>query len=148
MSKKTSKKTHKDARTYKGLPLVDASKDLEICVTKNDVSTARKNDPSKCAAANAIRREMKTEVEVHISRTYVKDNKKKVWVRFLTPNSVGREITSFDRAAIFEPGTYNLKAPSPGQRLGIHRGKSTNTGKGLKRSVKQHITANIRESAR
>lgn len=142
-------KKQKRVKLYKGLPLVDAIKDLEICVTKHDISTARKNDPNHCAAANAITRELKVEAEVHISRTYIKDNERKVWVRYLTPNSVGREITSFDRSSIFDSGNYNLKAPSPGQKLGYVRGNNhRETGKGNKHKLLRHVTANIRESAR
>ncbi|SRR5712692_128581 len=134
--------------TYKGLPLIDADEDLNIEVFKSDVSKSKKNDPANCAAAVASKRILKTEVEVHISRTYVKDPKKKAWIRFVTPASVGREITSFDRSSIFEPGKYVLKAISPSQRLGVRtkrRGIDTGTGK---KRIKAHITANIRESAK
>lgn len=139
----------KKIRLYKGLPLVDATKDLDICVTKLDVSKSRKNDPSNCAAANATKRILKTEVEVHISRVYVKDNKKRQWVRFLTPHSVSREITSFDRGASFEPGNYTIKAPSHAQKLGYPKSsRHTRTNNGNKLKGKKHITANIRESVR
>lgn len=132
--------------TYKGLPLVDAAEDLDICVTKQDVSTARKKDSTGCAAANALKRVLKTEAEVHLSRTYIKDAKNKVWVRFKTPESVSREITSFDRAAIFEPGDYTLKAPSAKEKLGIYKGRST-PKTGAKRRAVSHQTINVRESA-
>lgn len=132
--------------TYKGLPLIDATKDLEICVTKSDVSRSRKNDPSNCAAANSLKRVLETEVEVHISRTYVKEGKK--WVRYITPQSVQREITSFDRGSSFEPGEYNLKAPSKACRLGSSRSTGERTGEGTSNKPKYHITANIRESAK
>lgn len=137
----------KDARMYKGLPLVDATRDMELRVTKNDVKFAKKNDPRNCAAAVCISRIMKTEAEVHISRTYIKaDNK---WIRFITPPAIGREITSFDRSAIFESGDYTLKAPPQSQKLGYGRGKGghvrTETGK--KHRV-NHMTTNIRERAK
>src|SRR6266852_4227109 len=114
--------------TYKGLPLVDATKDLEICVTKHDINKSSKNDPTNCAAANAAKRILHTDVEVHISRTYIKKNKK--WIRFNTPHSVGREITSFDRGAAFEPGTYILKVVPKSNRLGYTRRGGTKTGEG------------------
>src|SRR5947209_10671021 len=93
--KKMSKKSSKKQSLYKGLPLVDATEDLDIEIRKGDISTARKKSPSSCAAANAGKRILKTEVEVHISRIYVKKNKK--WVRYITPERISREITSFDR---------------------------------------------------
>lgn len=142
-------KQHKNARMYKGLPLIDATSDMEICVTKSDVSKSRKNDPLNCAAANAIKRIMHTDAEVHISRTYVKDGDKR-YIRFLTPSSISREITSFDRSSIFEPGTYNLKAPNASARLDYykHRSPEKETRTSKKRKLPYHITANIRESAR
>jgi len=136
------------ARLYKGFPLVDATQDLEIEITKGDVSKADKKKPENCAAAVACKRMLNTEVEVHISRTYVKDNKRQCWIRFLTPESVGREITSFDRGSSFEIGTYNLKAPTAAVRLGVNRGKSYEGDKTTKKRRTQHITANIRESAK
>lgn len=142
---KRSSKRRRVAPTYKGLPLVDASGDMEICVTKQDVSMSKKNDPANCAAANAIKRTIKTEAEVHISRVYVKHKNR--WVRFMTPESVSREITSFDRSAIFEPGTYVLKAPTKSNRLGAHtRNYDTGPHTTTKRPARHH-TVNIRESA-
>jgi hypothetical protein len=132
---------------YKGLPLIDADRDIHICITKNDISKSRKNDPANCAAANAVKRELKTDVEVHISRTYVKRGNQ--WVRFNTPSAIGREITAFDRGASFEPGDYVLKSVPNSNRLGVkqHGNKHTETGEGRKRRL-HHVTANIRESAR
>ena len=141
-------KKHKKPSTYKGLPLIDADDDLNIEVFKSDVAKSKRSDPGNCAAAVASKRILKTEVEVHLSRTYVKDPNKKAWIRFITPESVGREITSFDRSSIFEPGKYVLKAPGPGQRLGQYpkrRGIDTGTGR---KKMKQHMTVNVRESAR
>ena len=143
-----AKKVRK-VRMYKGLPLIDATKDMEICVTKHDVSISRKNDPMNCAAANAIKRTTRTEAEVHISRTYLLDKAKKRWIRFITPESVSREITSFDRSAIFEPGDYVLKVPGPTQRLDYPR--KSHTGPKDNHKTKKtvvHHTVNIRESAK
>jgi hypothetical protein len=131
---------------YKGLPMIDASDDLEIEVLKSDVAKSRKNDPEKCAAAVALNRVTKTDVEVHISRTYVKDKNR--WIRFLTPESISREITSFDRSSVFEPGKYILKAPGPGQKLGNYKGKSFMGENKEKRRNPHHMTVNIRESAK
>ncbi len=144
-------KKHRTAASslYKGLPLIDADKDLEIEVLKSDVTKSRRNDPGNCAAAIASKRMLKTDVEVHISRTYVKSPDGKAWIRFLTPEAIGREITSFDRSSVFEPGEYVLKAPGRSCRLDApypkRRGIDTGTGR---KKIKRHITVNIRESAR
>ncbi len=131
-------------RTYKGLPLVDASDDLDIEIRAGDVSSATQKDPANCAAANAAKRVLQTEVEVHLSRIYIKDKKR--WIRFITPEHISREIVSFDRGAVFEPGEYTFKAPSGSQRLGSYRhrgGKPSRTGK----RQKNRVTMNIREQA-
>lgn len=130
---------------YKGLPLIDATSDLEIEVKKGDISIARKKDPANCAAANATKRILKTEVEVHISRIYVKKNKK--WVRYMTPNSISREITSFDRGAAFEVGEHTLKAPSNSARLGVKQGAHKKGNNTTKRRA-HRVTMNIRETAK
>lgn len=129
---------------YKGLPLVDANKDLEIEIKKGDISSAKSKDPSNCAVAKAAQRVFRTEVEVHVSRVYVKKNDH--WVRYRTPERISREITAFDRGAHFEPGEYTFKAPSGGMKLGTIWGSNTKTNKS-KRTKSRRITMNIRERA-
>src|SRR5258706_13584318 len=97
------KKTRK-TRTFEGLPVIDATNDIELHVLPVDVKGASKKNPASCAAAKAGQRELKKDVRVFISRTYVKE--KKNWVRYFTPQSASREIISFDRGSSFEPGTY------------------------------------------
>jgi hypothetical protein len=144
----TQRKTRKP-HLYKGLPLIDAplGSDIVLEVTKADVSGARRNDPGHCAAANAAKRLFHTDVEVHLSRTYVKTKDKKSWIRYQTPQAIGREIVAFDRASQFEPGTYRLTATTPTQRLGQYKGPSTRKNGGA-RNRPRHITANVRESAK
>ncbi len=140
------KKWH--ASTYKGLPLIDADEDLKIEVLTADVAKSRRNDPSNCAATVASKRILKTDVEVHLSRTYVKAPDGQAWIRFLTPQSISREITAFDRHAAFEPGDYVLKAPAETQRLGQWAKKARVRTVTSKKRVKHHMTANVRESAK
>ncbi len=95
----------------------------------------------------AIKREAKVaEVEGHISRTYVKQGKQ--WVRYITPEAISREITSFDRGAQFEPGDYKLRKPAESERLEYERRgrEGTHGSEGGKKKY-QHHTVNIRESA-
>lgn len=106
----------KKPTNYQGLPIVDATSPLEITITNNDVKKSRKNDPAHCAAALAAQREYHTDVRVFLSRTYVK--KDKVWVRYMNPERVRREIISFDRGSSFEPGTYRAIPPTGTQKLG------------------------------
>lgn len=128
---------------FKGLPVIDARKDLEIEIEKVDISNSKKKDPNNCAAARAIKRELKCkEVAVFSSKTYVKDGDH--YVRYTTPEAITREIISFDRGSEFEPGSYKLRRPSPTARLGVARSPSSNHSKtGKKRTT--HITTNIRK---
>ena len=134
---------------YEGLPVVDAplGKRLAFTVTKDITKKARSNDPGKCAAAIAASQEYQTEVRVHLTRTYVKAPDKKQWICYLTPESISREIVSFDRGHHFEPGVYEVRAADPGNRLGVNRGKSVHPRSGKQRRGPHHITANVRRSA-
>jgi hypothetical protein len=139
MKKKTKKS--KPNRTLDGLKVVDADHNLIIDITKGDVSHSNKKDPANCAAAQAIKRQFKCKkVKVFMSRTYVQEGNK--YVRYVTPQAVNREITSFDRGSGFEPGEYKINKPPTSQKLGHYRGKKTKTT-GAKRS-KYHFTANVR----
>jgi len=143
-------KRTKHISVYKGLPLIDAKPGemLELHITKSDIRGATRNDPAKCAAAMACQRTFKTDAEVHISRTYIKTPDKKAWIRFITPQSISREIVAFDRSHTFSPGHYTLVAAPHSNRLGVHRGKSTHPVTGTKRLAPMHMTTEIRQSAR
>lgn len=143
MAKKRAYKK-RPLRLYEGLPVVDANEDQKLSVTKADVTGSSKKSPANCAAARTLSRELHTEARVFITRTYIKDKKAKRWVRYLTPNSIGREIVSFDRGSQFETGEYIIKAPSVGQRLGHYRGKSTELNTGAKRNKPLHRTVSVR----
>ncbi len=149
MTKKNRKNSVRSKNaSFEGLPVVDGHEDIDLVINKNDVENSRKKDPNNCAAAMAGRRELKTDVRVYLTRTYVKDAKHERWVRFITPRSISTEIISFDRGASFEPGEYTLKAPIETQKLGYSaRRGGIKTGTGKKRK-KNHITTNVRVSAK
>lgn len=133
-------------RTFEGLPVVDATHDIALHVLSIDVKNAKKNDPKSCAAAKAGQRELKKDVRVFITRTYVKE--KNHWVRYKTPESVSREIVSFDRGSSFEPGTYIVKTPHESMKLGYNRGRNdTHPRTGNKNPKPRHVTAMIRSRA-
>lgn len=134
--------------TFEGLPLVDAAEDVAIVINKHDTTTSKKKDPANCAAALAGRREFKTDVRVYMSRIYVKDQKKKRWIRFVTPTSISKEITAFDRGAAFEPGEYVFKAPSSSQHLGYKTKIDPRGPHKTKKRGPYHHTANVRLHAK
>jgi len=127
---------------FNGLPVKDATKNLEIEIEKVDAVGSRKKDPHNCAAARAIKREYKCkDVAVFSSKTYVLENDH--YVRYITPESITREIVAFDRGSEFEPGSYKLRKPGPTEKLGSPRTPSNKKkGSGVRNRI--HVTANIR----
>jgi hypothetical protein len=141
------RKTTAKIRTFEGLPVVDADQRMTLHIMPNDIEKANKKNPALCAAARAAQRELGTDVRVFLTRTYVKHAKK--WVRFLTPQSVGREIVSFDRGATFEPGEYTFTPAPPAARLGVVRSPTPKNrqreGTTARTAKARHVTGNIRE---
>jgi hypothetical protein len=140
---KASTKKYKP-RLMDGLPVKDAMNPLMIHIKPCDINGSTKADASNCAAARALKREIGSEAKVFLTRTYVKVGK--VWARFMTPESISREITAFDRGAQFESGEYQLNPPSKAERLG-GRPKPTGPKKAsTNRTAKaRHITASVRK---
>lgn len=135
------KHKHNKPRLIEGLPVVDAKHDLLIQIQPNDVKNSKKADPANCAAAVACKRKFKTEVRVYLTKTYIKG--KKHWMRYSTPQAISREIISFDRSSIFEPGEYKLNSPGPSQRLGQRKPTGPKETSGSPRHY-HHITKNVR----
>lgn len=127
-----------------GLPVKDAINPLMIHIKQCDIVGSKKADASNCAAARALKREVGSEAKVFLTRTYVKVGK--VWARFITPESISREITAFDRGAAFEPGEYVLTAPSKAARLDYKK-KPTGPKKARngKSNKPRHVTASVRQ---
>lgn len=127
----------------------DGSNDICLKIEAGDIRRANAMDPMSCAAARALKRQYKVaEVCVMRSRTYVNYGSKSdpLWCRYITPESLSREIVAIDRGGHFEPGDYTIKAPCESQKLGLVR-----AGKGSKRRKQRqvrafrHVTAKIRE---
>lgn len=123
----------------------DSSQSIEVHVTENDGQRASKKSPSDCALARACIREKQVDgAIIGISRSYLVKGKRAV--RFMTPVSVGREITSFDRDSGFEPGTYRLSKVAATQQLGAKSQSycGPKTGPPKPPPLMVHRTENIR----
>lgn len=128
----------------------DATKDLQIEVTKRDCSSAKVKNHKECAMAVAAKRQEEADgVLVSVSTAYIV--KDKVAVRYHLPEAVRREVVSFDRKGGFEEGEYQLKAVSTTAKLGM-RATRKNGNKGGGHEVVTgkykpfiHYTDNIRE---
>jgi hypothetical protein len=121
--------------------VVDALKPVVIEVNHSDASSKAVKNPLICAFARACERTFTADgVIIGLTVSYIV--KGATATRYGNPETVSREIVSFDREAGFEEGIYLLSAISPTQRLGVqHRGGKP-TGTGMRRSY--HTTTNVR----
>ena len=122
----------------------DATKPLQIEVTKQDGAGAKQRSHEECAMAHACKRAYKAD-GVILARSVAYLVKDKVAIRFGIPPSIAREITSFDRGGGFAPGTYVLRKPK--QKLEVRKKEKGNGGNtGPSRGIRQfkHITTGIR----
>lgn len=124
--------------------VIDSRKRVEIRVTNHDCTAGKAKRPTECALAKAIKREYNADGAI-IGMTYsyiIKGNKA---VRFQTPESVSREIVSFDRHSDFAPGNYALSPVYPSHRLGHERTRSPHTGGHNDSRIVHKYTARVRE---
>lgn len=124
----------------------DADKPVEISVEPRDCRDGRKLMPTECALARAARRELKADsVIIGMSTSYV--IRGNTAIRFATPQSVAREIVSFDRNQDFAPGDYHLAVKAPTNKLGTYQTRNHGGGsKEAKRKV--HHSARVRVLAK
>lgn len=127
--------------------IVDATESIQISVEKQDVTKGVKKSPGSCALARACVRDLKVDgAYINIGFSYVVDGD--TAVRFKTPVTVGREITSFDRHHDFATGKdYTLSKVSPASRLGLRKRPPGKHG-GHKTKVKKpmlHRTVRVRK---
>lgn len=128
---------------------VDSDSPIEIDVARGDVARGRKKEGDACAMARAIcRQEAADGAIVGLSSSYIiKGNKA---IRYITPTTVGREITSFDRHETFEPGTYHLSPVSKSRKLGkrIGTGPDKRNGQRSPHRLTHVETVNVRNFRR
>jgi hypothetical protein len=136
-----------------GKKVVDATRKVKIFINKHDTVVGDNKNPSSCAAARAVKRDVTDclSARVHIGRVYVEQKDK--WVRYFTPEALRTEIIAFDRGGTFAPGTYELKPPSPAEstrarkeyRTGRTSSSSSNPRSKLKiAKIKRHNVTGIR----
>ena len=120
----------------------DATDETIIEVTAADEAHATKRNHKSCAMAVACKRKFNLDgVIISVKTAYLV--KGRIARRFKFPESVSREVVSFDRNGGFAPGEYRLVPPSKGQRLGTKGGNTKHTGTGHKK-VMSHFTTGIR----
>lgn len=125
--------------------VVDATESITVSVTKADSDTGRKKDPSNCALAKACVRQGADGAVINIGYSYIIHGD--TATRYKTSNTVGREITSFDRHQDFAEGRDHLLSKvSPAERLGRKNkgGGHTRNKEWHKAHIHHHKTARIR----
>ena len=124
--------------------VVDAKKKVDVEVNGHDQSVARRKSHRACAMAVACKRKMALDgVIISIRTAYLV--KGEVATRYGLPQSVQREIVSFDRGSGFQSGEYEMIPPE--HKLGAAprgkaHGSSRSPGEGLKHA--RHTTQGIR----
>lgn len=95
----------------------DATEPIQVNVTPKDQKGAKPWDLQDCAMARACKREQKIDgVYVQLTKAYLITGDHAV--RYQVPESVSREIVSFDRHTDFALGTYRLSAVPKASRIG------------------------------
>ena len=103
----------------------DGDENMILEVTREDSSGGSVKDHNHCAFARACQRKFKARgVIVSVGTVYV--IQKEGATRYTLPESVSREVVSFDRKAGFAEGEYQLIAPRKSHRLGGRQGSEKN----------------------
>lgn len=122
--------------------VVDASHKALIEVSKEDTKSKGIKDHNNCAMAVACKRKFKLD-GVIISRSVAYLIKGTQARRFKVPESVSREVVSFDRGAGFSPGKYELSAVPPSDKKSRETGRDRGN-RHMKLKRKRHMTINVR----
>lgn len=120
--------------------VVDAKKAIKVEVTRADANSRAVKNHKECAMAVACKRQGADGAIICVKVAYLIKGTKAI--RYSTPESVGREIISFDRNAGFEPGTYSLAAVPPSNEIGVRRKPGHKSGS--RTGLNYHRTENVR----
>jgi hypothetical protein len=121
--------------------VVDAKHPLTIEVTDADRAAGQGKDPKACALARACGRTWDGAI-IGLKTIYLIKGHRAV--RFMTPESISREIVSFDRNQDFAAGTYRLRPPGGSLRLGHHQKWGNHSYTGSQTGRTQHRTVRVR----
>ena len=98
----------------------DSNEGVIVTVTDHDGKVGKKNKFSECALAVACQRELKADgVIIGLTKSFLIYGTKAI--RYQTPQSVAREMTSFDRHGDFAAGVYKLSKIGVYDRIGVRR---------------------------
>lgn len=127
--------------------VTEATSNVVVEVTKRDINSSAVKKHDACAMAVACKRKFDLD-GVIVSRRVAYLIKNNVARRYRVPESVAREIVSFDRGSGFMPGSYHLERPAKSVSLKAQRERDSNRprgDRGSKPKKTRHITTNIRQ---
>ena len=115
----TEKKTQVPRRVLRAFPqvtkVVESRKAVLITVRAEDCKNSTAGEPDACALAVAAKRQYKVQgAFIGLTVSYL--IRGKTAIRFETPDTVQREVVSFDRNKDFAPGEYHLAGVRPSAR--------------------------------
>lgn len=94
---------------------VDADNSLSLVVTARDIKLAKAANSKECALARACKRELRVKA-AYFLRTVAWLEYPDKMVRYRLPQSVQKEIVSFDRSKMMSTGEYTLSPVTPMKR--------------------------------
>jgi len=127
--------------------VVDAKKPVVITLTPEDSQVGQKRDHKHCAMALACQRQEHADgVIMSMKAAYI--IKGSTAFRYIVPASTSREVVSFDRSGGFNPGQYQLSAPTSSNKLGHWYGGPLGPRyrKPVKKLRVRHVTNGVRTS--
>ncbi len=119
----------------------DSKRNLTIEVTKQDAHSSGVKKHKDCALAVACKRLGADAAIVCLKTSYLIKGTEAV--RYINPESIRREVISFDREAGFEPGVYTLSKVSSAHEIGAKR-RLAKSGRTAKKKMSYHRTENVR----
>lgn len=124
--------------------VVDATEPIDIDVRSADAKVTGRKNHRACAFAEACKRQFKLKGALFsASRAYLVRGTKAT--RYMVPDSISRELVSFDRGGRVAAGTYTLTPPTSKNVLGARPGSPWKSGPrngGTPRKI--HYTMDIR----
>lgn len=128
---------------------IDAIKPLSIEVTERDIKLAKAGNSKECALARACKRALPNVKNAYFLRSTAWLEFEDKMVRYRLPQSVQKEIVSFDRSKMMSTGEYTLATVNPVvlRKPRVRKREKISAKKIVQRSkqaAKRHVFENVR----
>lgn len=106
-----------------GLKKSDAKSNLAIELRDDDIKNSKLRNSKECAFARACKR-AKVADKAYFFRSTAWLEKDGKLTRYMLPQSMQKEIVSFDRSRIMAPGVYEIKRPCRAETMSAIKKRS------------------------